>query len=273
MNLFTMGVSARSGCQANSIFAGNLPGLHNSMLKSTQEKMERQQKAGSQIEFWEQQKENLKNMECGTVEEIAKKLEMFHNYEDEIKAVKAAYNMEQMSHILDEAEEQGEKNAEAAEKLEPKTPEERREEMAEEALGADEGEGVLEELMEGMEESLEEILDEATEPMEESLEETLDGAAEPIEESLEEILDGAAEPMEESLEETLDGATGSMEASLEGFQQAQEERQKAISGNSIEGQLGSQQGLQKSLRHLRDLQRLSRSYGNGLQYQGFDAQI
>lgn len=243
MNLFTMGVSARSGCQANSIFAGNLPGLHNSMLKSTQEKMERQQKAGSQIEFWEQQKENLKNMECGTVEEIAKKLEMFHNYEDEIKAVKAAYNMEQMSHILDEAEEQGEKNAEAAEKLEPKTPEERREEMAEEALGADEGEGVLEELMEGMEESLEEILDEAT------------------------------EPMEESLEETLDGATGSMEASLEGFQQAQEERQKAISGNSIEGQLGSQQGLQKSLRHLRDLQRLSRSYGNGLQYQGFDAQI
>ncbi len=243
MNLFTMGVSARSGCQANSIFAGNLPGLHNSMLKSTQEKMERQQKAGSQIEFWEQQKENLKNMECGTVEEIAKKLEMFHNYEDEIKAVKAAYNMEQMSHILDEAEEQGEKNAEAAEKLEPKTPEERREEMAEEALGADEGEGVLEELMEGMEESLEEILDEAT------------------------------EPMEESLEETLDGATGSMEASLEGFQQAQEERQKAISGNSIEGQLGSQQGLQKSLKHLRDLQSLSRSYGNGLQYQGFDAQI
>ncbi len=258
MNLFTMGVSARSGYQANSIFAGNLPGLHNSMLKSTQEKMERQQKAGSQIEFWEQQKENLKNMECSTVEEIAKKLEMFHNYEDEIKAVKAAYNMEQMSHILDEAEEQGEKNAEAAEKLEPKTPEERREEMAEEALGADEGEGVLEELMEGMEESLEEILDEATEPMEEFLEETLDEAT---------------EPMEESLEETLDEAAGSMEASLEGFQQAQEERQKAISGNSIEGQLGSQQGLQKSLKHLRDLQSLSRSYGNGLQYQGFDAQI
>ena len=79
--------------------------------------------------------------------------------------------------------------------------------------------------------------------------------------------------MEESLEETLDEAAGSMEASLEGFQQAQEERQKAISGNSIEGQLGSQQGLQKSLKHLRDLQSLSRSYGNGLQYQGFDAQI
>ena len=241
MNLFTMGVSARSGYQANSIFAGNLPGLHNSMLKSTQEKMERQQKAGSQIEFWEQQKENLKNMECGTVEEIAKKLEMFHNYEDEIKAVKAAYNMEQMSHILDEAEEQGEKNAEAAEKLEPKTPEERREEMAEEALGADKGEGVLEELMEGMEESLEEILDEATEPMEESLEE---------------ILDEATEPMEEP---------------LEGFQQTQEEGQKAI--NSIEGQLGSQQGLQSRSKNLRDLQSLSRSYGNGLQYQGFDAKI
>ena len=166
---------------------------------------------------------------------------MFHNYEDEIKAVKAAYNMEQMSHILDEAEEQGEKNAEAAEKLEPKTPEERREEMAEEALGADKGEGVLEELMEGMEESLEEILDEATEPMEESLEE---------------ILDEATEPMEEP---------------LEGFQQTQEEGQKAI--NSIEGQLGSQQGLQSRSKNLRDLQSLSRSYGNGLQYQGFDAKI
>ena len=256
MNVFAMGVSARSGYQANSIFAGNLPGLHNSMLKSTQEKMERQQKAGSQIEFWEQQKENLKNMECGTVEEIAKKLEMFHNYEDEIKAVKAAYNMEQMSHILDEAEEQGEKNAEAAEKLEPKTPEERREEMAEEALGADKGEGVLEELMEGMEESLEEILDEATEPMEESLEEILDEATEPMEESLEEILDEATEPMEEP---------------LEGFQQTQEEGQKAI--NSIEGQLGSQQGLQSRSKNLRDLQSLSRSYGNGLQYQGFDSKI
>ena len=32
------------------------------MLKGTQEKMERQQQAQSQIEFFENQKENLKNM-------------------------------------------------------------------------------------------------------------------------------------------------------------------------------------------------------------------
>ncbi len=62
-----------------------------------------------------------------------------------------------------------------------------------------------------------------------------------------------------------------MEEPLEGFQQTQEEGQKAI--NSIEGQLGSQQGLQSRSKNLRDLQSLSRSYGNGLQYQGFDAKI
>ena len=33
------------------------------MLKSTQDKLERQQKAQSQIEFFENQKENLKNMQ------------------------------------------------------------------------------------------------------------------------------------------------------------------------------------------------------------------
>ena len=32
------------------------------ILKSTQDKLERQQKAQSQIEFFENQKENLKNM-------------------------------------------------------------------------------------------------------------------------------------------------------------------------------------------------------------------
>ncbi len=165
----------RSGSyQSKSVFAGNLPGIHNSMLKSTQDKMERQQKAENQVSFWENQKEKLKEMECGTVEEIARKLEKLHDYEDEIAAVKAAYNSEQMFHILDEAQEQGEKNAEAAEKLEPKTPEERREELAEEAAGTEENEGILEEMMEEVTESMEEVLEEVTESMEETQEELLE---------------------------------------------------------------------------------------------------
>ena len=93
---------------------------------------------------------------------------------DEIAAVKAAYNSEQMFHILDEAQEQGEKNAEAAEKLEPKTPEERREELAEEAAGTEENEGILEEMMEEVTESMEEVLEEVTESMEETQEELLE---------------------------------------------------------------------------------------------------
>ena len=64
------------------------------MLKSTQDKLERQQKAQSQIEFFENQKENLKNMQCDSIEDIARKLEMFHSYEDQIAAVKKQYNNE-----------------------------------------------------------------------------------------------------------------------------------------------------------------------------------
>ena len=126
--------------------------------------MERQAKRDNQISFYENQKENLKKMECTTVEEIARKLDMFHSYEDQIAAVKAAYNSEQMWHILDESREIGEKIAEAAEKLEPKTPEERIEEIVEEAMGTDENEGVLEEVMDEaanmQEEIQEEILEE-----------------------------------------------------------------------------------------------------------------
>jgi len=62
------------------------------MLKSTQEKKERQQKAQSQIEFFENQKANLKNMQCDSIEDIARKLEMFHSYEEQISAVKKQYN-------------------------------------------------------------------------------------------------------------------------------------------------------------------------------------
>lgn len=51
MNLFTIstGAGSQNYQKTKSVFAGNLPGLHNSILKSTQEKMERQQKAENEI--------------------------------------------------------------------------------------------------------------------------------------------------------------------------------------------------------------------------------
>lgn len=138
------------------------------MLKSTQDRLERQEQTQKQVEFFEKQKENLKNVTCGSVEEIAEKLKTFQSYEDQIAAVKAAYNQEQMFHILDESTEKGEKIAEALEKMEPKTPEERLEEMAEEALGIEDG-GELEEIMDELEEVVEELTEEVTEELEEAL--------------------------------------------------------------------------------------------------------
>lgn len=137
--------------------AGSL--LKSGGLKSAMERQERKAKSEREIAFLEQQKENLKNKECGTLEEIERKLEMFHTYEDEIAAVKASYNREEMFHILDEAKEQGEKNAEAVKKSEPKTPEERKKEMAEEALGLDEEKGALSEAMEELTEAVEEVVE------------------------------------------------------------------------------------------------------------------
>lgn len=147
------------------------------MLKSTKDRLERQEQTQKQVDFFEKQKENLKNVKCGSVEEIAEKLEMFHSYEDQIAAVKAAYNQEQMFHILDESTERGEKIAEAVEKMEPKTPEERLEEMVEEALGI-EGGGELEEIMDELEEVAEELAEELTEDMTEELAEELPENAE-----------------------------------------------------------------------------------------------
>lgn len=141
---------------------GILSEIHSMMtgggLKSVQERQERKDKSEREIAFFEKQKENLKNKECGTLEEIERKLEMLHTYEDEIAAVKAAYNREEMSHILDEVREQGEKIAEAVEKQEPKTAQERREEMAQEALGLEEEKGVLTQALEELEETVEEIV-------------------------------------------------------------------------------------------------------------------
>lgn len=148
-------------------------GVGGGMMKSTQEKMERQEKCASQVSFFEKQKENLKNMTCSSLEDIARKLEMFHSYEDQIAAAKKAFNNSQMSAVLDEARERGEKIAEAAEKTAPKTPEERREELAEEAAGTEEeSKGMLTEIMEEMTEMMEEITEEIEEEvLEENLQE------------------------------------------------------------------------------------------------------
>lgn len=121
-------------------------------LKSTREKLARQEKCESQVNFWENQKQNLKNWEGATPEDIARKLDMFHSYEDQINAAKMAYNNEQMWHMLDEAKERAEKLAEHLEETKPKTPEERKEDLVEEALGTDENDGVLSEILDGMDE-------------------------------------------------------------------------------------------------------------------------
>ena len=142
------------------------------MLKSTQDKLERQQKAQSQIEFFENQKENLKNMQCDSIEDIARKLEMFHSYEDQIAAVKKQYNNEQMFHTMDEARERGEKIAELAEDYAPKTEEERKEEMVEEALGIEEKGGLtegMEEVQKITEEMVEELATENVELLDETM--------------------------------------------------------------------------------------------------------
>lgn len=158
------------------------------MLKSTQDRLERQEQAQKQVDFYEKQKENLKNVSCGSVEEIAEKLKLYQSYEDQIASVKAAYNQEQMFHILDESTERGEKIAEAVDKMEPKTPEERLEELAEEALGIEDG-GELEEAMEELEEVVEELTEEVTEELTGDIAETLPENAEL---SAEEVAQAAA---------------------------------------------------------------------------------
>ena len=94
MNVSLMSIGADT-YKKGSVFVGGLPMLQNNGLKSTQEKLERQQQAQNEVSFWEKQKDSLKNMECETPEEIAKKLEALHSYEDEIAAAKKAFNNEQ----------------------------------------------------------------------------------------------------------------------------------------------------------------------------------
>lgn len=144
--------------------------LGNLGLKSTQDRLNRQAERDNKIAFFEQQKENLKNMKADTIDEIARKLDMFHGYEDQIAAAKMEYNHSQMFHVFDEAQELAEKIAEAAEKNEPKTPEERREDMIEEATGG-ENDGLLDELMDNLTDAVEDATEEMVGELQETSEE------------------------------------------------------------------------------------------------------
>ena len=157
---------------SNGLFGTGLMPLFGNGLKSTEQKMERMAKRDSEVAFFEAQKDNLKNMKCDSLEDIQRKLEMLHSYEDQIAAAKASYNNEQMFHVLDEAMEKGEKIAEEAEKTEPKTPEERKKELIEEALGTEGEKGVLTEVMEEMTDLAKEQMEEAADLAEELQEQT-----------------------------------------------------------------------------------------------------
>jgi len=167
--------------------AGKMPAfqrIRQGGLKSREEKLERQRNRDNQIAVLEKQKANLKNKECGSLDEIENKLELMHSYEDQIKAAKHAYNSEQMRHILDEAREKGEKTAEEIRKAAAKTKEEREKILREEALGIEESQGMLSELMEELTET-EEI---AKEPTEETAEEAAEKlTAEATEEAVEKV--------------------------------------------------------------------------------------
>ena len=139
----------------------------NNELKSTQDRLDRQAKRDNQIAFFEQQKENLKNMKTDSIEDISRKLDLLHGYDDQITAAKAEYNNSQMFHILDEARERAEKIAEEAEKYAPKTPEERLEDMIEEATSVDKDAGMLAEAMDELEEITEEMMEESVEELDE----------------------------------------------------------------------------------------------------------
>ena len=143
----------------NPLAAGRSLFSANGMMKSTAQKLERQAKRDSQVAFFENQKANLKNIECSSPEEVARVLELLHSYEDQIAAAKAEYNNAQMFHLMDEAKERGEEIAKAIEKSEPKTAEERKKEAVEEALGIEEEKGLLDDI-------LDQVADKAAEALE-----------------------------------------------------------------------------------------------------------
>lgn len=188
----------------NSILGGVLTG--NRGLKSTQQKMQRQEERDNQTAFFEKQKDNLKNLKCETVEEIAEKLELFHSYEDQIAAAKAAYNSEQMMHVMDESRELGEKIAKAAEKMAPKTAEERLEDIVEEAMGTDENTGALDEILDEAAELQEELQDTMEEGLQGTIQEELqDGIVDASGQIIGNVEDGiSTEQLREKLYSPID---------------------------------------------------------------------
>ncbi len=222
-----------------TVNAGKIPifqRMQQKGLKSREEKAERQQNRDNQVAALEKQKADLKNMECGSLEEIEDKLGLLHSYEDQIKAVKQTYNNEQMRHILDEAREKGEKIAEELEKLAPMTKEEREELLQKEALGIDEDQGMLSELTDELTEELTEEPDKelseetAGEITGEAAEDVMQEAAGEIAgEVTEEAAGEAAEDvMRETAEEPAEGTAGETaveipkEASVETAEKAAE---------------------------------------------------
>lgn len=222
-----------------TVNAGKIPifqRMQQKGLKSREEKAERQQNRDNQVAALEKQKADLKNMECGSLEEIEDKLGLLHSYEDQIKAVKQTYNNEQMRHILDEAREKGEKIAEELEKLAPMTKEEREELLQKEALGIDEDQGMLSELTDELTEELTEEPDKelseetAGEIAGEAAEEVMQEAAGEIagEVTKEAAGEAAEDVMRETAEEPAEGTAGETaveipkEASVETAEKAAE---------------------------------------------------
>ncbi len=173
--------------------------LSGGLMKSTAQKLERQAKRDSQVSFFENQKKNLKDIQCSSPEEVARVLELLHSYEDQIAAAKAEYNNAQMFHLMDEAKEQGERNAKAIEKSAPKTAEERKKEAVEEALGIDEEKGLLSEILDKVTEEAAEALENLSEG-EVSLDPEPSEAAEAVE-TAEMLEPDYSQPREEVLSE------------------------------------------------------------------------
>ena len=144
----------------------------NPMLKSTQDRLKRMAQRDQKIEFYEHQKDNLKNMKADSLEDISRKLDMLQGYNDEIAMARTEFNNGQIYHMLDEARELGEKMAKAAEKNAAKTPEERREELIEEITGV-ENDGILGEVMDELADIEEKMAEESMEELEEVSEESL----------------------------------------------------------------------------------------------------
>ncbi len=193
-------------------------------LKSAEKKLERMQSRDDQLAVLEKQKANLKNRECSSLDEIEDKLNLLHSYKDQIRAVKHAFNMEEISHILDEAREKGEKIAEEIKKLLPETEEEREDVLPEDAMGGEKEDGMLSELLGEMDRELPDAepgLDTVEEMAEATVE--MDVSEEMRTAAVEAKISGKSEGSAEEMEELKELADRAAEESAE---RAKRERTK-----------------------------------------------